>query len=441
MNRKPWTGMLALSAAVPMAALAGNPPNVVVIMADDLGQECIGAYGGTSYATPRIDRMAREGVRFANAHSQPICTPSRVQIMTGKYNVRNYIGFARLDKKESTFGNTFQRAGYKTCIVGKWQLSNDLKSPAGFGFDDHCLWKIGNKEERYVSPGLSMNGEMKTFPGQYGPDIQQAYAKDFIRRNVGKPFLLYYPITLVHYPFQPTPDSKDWDPKRDPHFSDERYFPDMMAYLDKLVGDMLDFLKEQGVAENTLVIFTADNGTDRKITSTCNGIEIQGGKGLTIQSGTHVPLIASWPGVAESGLVVQDLIDFSDVYKTICDAGNLSIAPEVAACLDGVSFFPQITGKKGSPRNHSYCWYMNRTDATDIRQFVQDGTYKLYDSGRFFNMKDDFFEKSPLAPKTMTGTEQATADRFSALLDHYATLRPANIKVQQDDKPSARKGK
>ena len=166
--------ILALSGTIWLTAAANDQqPNVILIMADDLGQECIENYGGESYHTPRLSQMAQEGVWFSNAHSQPICTPSRVQIMTGKYNVRNYIRFATLDRSQDTFGHAFRNAGYNTAIVGKWQLGGTSETIHEFGFDEHCLWNIrGAQNERYVSPTLLTNGKTEDFRGQYGPDLQ-----------------------------------------------------------------------------------------------------------------------------------------------------------------------------------------------------------------------------------------------------------------------------
>ena len=131
--------ILALSGLAWLSAAGKDPqPNVILIMADDLGQECIENYGGESYHTPRLSQLAQEGVWFSNAHSQPICTPSRVQIMTGKYNVRNYIRFATLDRSQDTFGHAFRNAGYRTAIVGKWQLGGTSETIHKFGFDEHC---------------------------------------------------------------------------------------------------------------------------------------------------------------------------------------------------------------------------------------------------------------------------------------------------------------
>ena len=156
-----------------MTAADIRPPNIVLIMSDDLGYEAIGANGGTSYATPFLDGMAATGARFENAHVQPLCTPTRVQLMTGKYNFRNYIGFGLIAPEEVTFGHLFSNAGYKTCISGKWQLHSynppdempEMRSKGqkieDAGFDEFCVWHPHHTEEkgsRYKDPIIFENG-------------------------------------------------------------------------------------------------------------------------------------------------------------------------------------------------------------------------------------------------------------------------------------------
>ncbi|MCA9204414.1 MAG: sulfatase-like hydrolase/transferase, partial [Planctomycetales bacterium] len=180
---------------LPMAILAvvgraeAKQPNVILIMADDLGYETIGANGGTSYATPHLDALAQSGMRFEHCYVQPLCTPTRVQLMTGLYNVRNYIRFGYMDPDSTTFGNLFQRAGYSTCIVGKWQLGQDPQLPKKFGFDEHCLWQHVRRPPRFANPGLEVNGEIRDYDdGEYGPDLVNDYALDFLERHKDKPF-------------------------------------------------------------------------------------------------------------------------------------------------------------------------------------------------------------------------------------------------------------
>ncbi|MEM7387462.1 MAG: sulfatase-like hydrolase/transferase [Verrucomicrobiota bacterium] len=252
--------------------LAAKPVNVVLIMADDMGYECVKSNGSTSYQTPHLDRLAREGCRFEHCYSQPLCTPSRVQIMTGKYNFRNYEEFGYLNPKEKTFGHLLKDAGYATCIVGKWQLNglaydlpgfDDGTRPLKAGFDESCLWQVTqgrSKGERYANPLIETNGKIVDRDKEaYGPDVFCNYACDFIERNKERPFFVYYPMVLPHEPFVATPDSPEWKGGRR-NKKEPRFFADMIAYTDKMAGRIASRLEILGLAENTLFIFTADNG-------------------------------------------------------------------------------------------------------------------------------------------------------------------------------------
>lgn len=193
--------MLSITLMGGMEAMSQNKPNIILIMADDLGYEALGTYGGTSYRTPNLDRLAEEGMRFDHCYSMPLCTPSRVQLMTGKYNNRNYIGFGLLDPKEKTFGHYMKEAGYSTYIAGKWQLLGNPNqqqlagnkigtTPEKAGFDDYCLWQIDQLGSRYKDPKLSTkNGGTQTYPGKYGPDIFLQKIVSFMEDNKDSPFL------------------------------------------------------------------------------------------------------------------------------------------------------------------------------------------------------------------------------------------------------------
>ncbi len=420
----------ALVLLVAISVEAQERPNIVLIMADDFGYECVGANGGTSWSTPHLDELARTGLRFEHCYSQPLCTPSRVQLMTGIYNVRNYTRFGVLPETETTFANLLQNVGYETCVIGKWQLKGD---PHQFGFDEYCLWQMNRVPERYPNPGLEINGEQVDFSaGEYGPDVVSDYACEFIRRHAGeeKPFLVYYPMILTHCPFCPTPDSDDWDPANtgsETYKGDPKYFGDMVAYMDKIVGKLARQLDNAGVRGNTLFMFTGDNGTDKPIVSMMGDREVAGGKKQMTDAGTRVPLIANWPGTIQAGRVSIDLIDFSDFLPTLCEAGEVTIPDTLE--LDGVSFLPQLRGETGTPRKWIYCWFARNGGSTG-QQWARTRRDKLYADGRFIDVSNDVLESAPLAEHEMTAEQLDTRRMLQAALDRFREARPEHVAAQ-----------
>ncbi len=418
-------------------SLHAAKPNIIVIMADDFGYECLTANGGQSYQTPNLDRLAAQGVRFENCHVQPLCTPTRVQLMTGRYNVRNYINFGTLNRSEATFAHLLKKAGYTTAVCGKWQLGRELDSPMHFGFDESCLWQQTRRPPRYANPGLEYNGVEKDFNnGEYGPKLLNDFAIDFVSRNREKPFFLYYPLTLTHDPFQPTPDSEDWDPKAigEKVNGNVKHFADMTAYMDKLVGQLDAKLAEFRIRDNTLIIFIGDNGTLGKVTSRFQGAEYRGGKGTTTSHGTHVPLIASWPAMIKAGSVNRDLISSVDVLPTICDAAGVNIP----ANIDGASFERQIRGEKGNPRDWLYSWYSPRQNAEkSVKEFTQTERYKLYRTGEFYDCIADPLEKNPLERRALSYDVAKTASLLQRALDQFKDARPPKLDLGDtpDEKP------
>lgn len=379
------------------------PPNIVLIMADDLGYETIGANGSAHYKTPRLDALAKEGMRFTQAHSQPLCTPTRVKIMTGKYNFRNYTAFGYLNPEERTFAHALKAAGYATAIAGKWQLGHDNTLPAHFGFDEHCLWQLTYEKkdgERFANPLLERNGEtLPRDPDVYGPDVVLEFVMDFITRKKDGPFFVYFPMLLTHDPFVPTPDKAGWAGDR--YAKDNAYFAEMVTYMDKNVGRLADHLTALGLAENTLFIFTADNGTHSAIASPLGGRAVQGGKGAMRDSGTHVPLIAWWPGTIQPGTVYEGLIGFEDFFPTLLDAAG---RPELAAGLDGRSFLPLLRGGAYTPKPWLYMHYDPRWGRRNAERgrFARTVRHKLYADGRLIDVAQDPEERSPLAGEAIT---------------------------------------
>jgi len=396
----------------------GSAPNIVLIMADDMGYECVSANGSTTYKTPHIDKLAAQGIRFTNCHSQPICTPSRVQIMTGVYNNRNYVRFGLLDPRATTFANLLQRAGYATCIAGKWQLRGGMKGPNRFGFDEYCLWQLTRRPSRYPNPGLEVNGKTVDYTkGEYGPDVVSDYLCDFIERHKKGPFLAYYPMMLPHWPFEPTPESADYDKqaKGRSGIGEKKYFGDMVAYTDKMVGKVVAKLDALGIRQETLVIFTCDNGTYTGITSKLGERSIRGGKGSPKDNGTHVPLVISRPGSVAKGKVSDALVDFSDILPTLTEFAGAKIPDELN--LRGVSLGPLLRGEPFSGRKQIYCWYERNGRRGRASQHTRDRLYKLYSTGKFYHVVDDFSEASPLAPRSLTSEARSSYDRLKSALE------------------------
>ncbi|MEN8250354.1 MAG: sulfatase-like hydrolase/transferase [Bacteroidota bacterium] len=383
-------------------------PNVILIMADDMGYECVGSYGSESYETPNLDQLASEGIQFSTCIAQPLCTPSRVKIMTGKYNYRNYEYFGHLDLGQYTFGNLFKDAGYSTCIAGKWQLNglsykdiltdwNDATRPNQFGFDEYSLWQLTqerSKGERFANPLIEQNGELlERNTDDYGPDIFANFILDFIERKKDGPFFVYYPMVLVHDPFVPTPDSDNWQDQNERYRNDTTYFKDMVTYTDKIVGKIADQLKALNIEENTLLIFTADNGTHPTIYSRTNGKIIQGGKGNTTDAGTLVPLIAKWPTMIKESSVFDGIIEFSDFFPTLADI----VGKEVTT--DGHSFYPLLLDQEYTPRETAFVHYDPKWGANVSQyrnQFARTVEYKLYQDGKFYHLPSDPLEQNPL---------------------------------------------
>ncbi len=411
-----------LSIVGPCFGHESKKPNIILIMSDDLGAECIGCYGSTQYKTPNLDKLAKTGLRFTHCYSQPLCTPSRVQIMTGLYNHRNYIGFGNMKEDSLTFGNILKKAGYKTCIVGKWQLAGDLNKPYRFGFDEYCLWQIDGRDQRYWKPRIVQNKKLlKEAESKYGPDVYCDYMLDFIERNKEGPFFCYFPMCLTHSPYVPTPDSKG--PKTEKN-RNKKYFGDMVQYMDKLVGKVVHKLDDLKIRDNTIVIFTSDNGTGRGVVSQTTRGPIHGGKGLMTNAGTHVPLIIGWPAKARTGKRLDDLIDFTDFVPTFVELSGASL-PE-GHKVDGRSFAPQLMGKKGRPREWIFChyWDFGRRKAK-AKEYARTQRYKLYNDGRFYDLRKDPLEKSPLGNPSSDDAAAARKSLRGAFKDVGSTLYKA----------------
>ena len=456
----PWYVAFSLLAITGLASCGESEPeqlavrpNVILILADDLGYETVTSNGGESYETPFVDQLASEGMRFEHCYAQPQCTPSRVQLLTGIYNVRNYVRFGELDTSQTTLAQLFRESGYVTGVAGKWQLGRNPDNPVKLGFDDYLVWQLtesrvdsigwdperfpgqgyqaGGRDNRYSQPVLDLNGKIvPTDREDYGPKLLNDFSLDFIERNseANKPFFLFYSMILTHCPFSPTPDSPDYmenDTAVMSYKGDVRYFGDMVNYMDKMVGNIDRKLQELGIAENTILIFTGDNGTDTPVVSRFQNRDVAGAKFMSTDAGTRVPLVVKWPGVVKPGVVNSELVDFTDFMPTMLEAANVKIPDSLN--IDGVSYLPQLKGEMENTRDWIYSWFQF-PGRDNPRVFARNQQYKLYDTGEFYQVSADYLEESPIPFDSLSEPLKTTYSELQKVLDDYSKRRLDAIK-------------
>jgi len=391
-------------------------PNIILIFADDIGVSGVSSYGADRFHTPHIDEMAAKGLKFEHAFSAPICGPSRVQTLTGQYGFRtgamgNGSATRTSPHQITTIAEVLRDAGYATSAVGKWsQLAfvDTERDRKAWGFDDYLIWTGSGAggDQRYWNPTLQRNGESVTWPEDvYGPDVMHDHIVEFMKqkRDSGQPFFIYYPNPLPHSPRDPTPDSL-------PDANRRTIYEDQHSYLDKQVKQLIDDVEELGIAEDTLIIFTGDNGSVGG--GTVNGRELIGGKGKCNEGGCRVPLIAYWKGVTPVGKITEDLVDFSDFFATFCELTDVPLPTGIM--LDSVSFAPQIRGNEGQPRE----WIFAQIDRKDSNErFIRDANWTLTGDGRLFCSKEALFTEVPADPDDPEAN--AARNRLQAVLDDF----------------------
>lgn len=364
---RPFCLCAALIPGIPASHAADpTPPNIILILADDLGAKELSCYGSTRHETPNLDRMAAEGVRFETFYANPLCTPTRVALMTGQYGFHNgFLGMqnpafkpdpASPQSKISehfTHADLLKSKGYATALVGKWQLSGELPTLIrDAGFDEYRMWAYDHNlppgikhpahegkgdrgnASRYWHPSIVENGNYKpTSPGDFGPDLFNEFAIDFARRHRDRPFFIYYTSVLTHSPRVETPDPEK------PGARWPAGLKSNLEYLDVLMGRLFAALKTDGLDERTLVIFIGDNGTGGE------------GKGTATELGARVPCIVRGPGV-KPGVVSRAVADITDIMPTLAEFSKAELP--AGAIIDGRSLGPVLRGEKQKHRDWIY---------------------------------------------------------------------------------------
>lgn len=482
-----------------LQSVYSEKPNIVYILADDLGYNELGCYGQDTIETPNIDALAASGIRFTQHYSgSPVCAPSRCVLMTGKHTGHAYIrgndewgergdtwNFAKavedpnlegqrpLPVGTKTIGTLLQGVGYKTAIVGKWGLGAPLTNsiPTKMGFDFfygyNCqrqahtfypkhLWKNEEKDwldNELVVPGTKLaEGADPNDPAsyskyrlsEYAPELMLEEALGFVRENKESPFFLYFASPIPHVPLQAPESWVEYYQEKlgpeDPYLGNKGYFPNrtpratyaaMVSYLDEQVGDIVSELKELGLYENTLILFSSDNGptynggSDSAYFESASPFKSEYGwaKGFSTEGGIRVPMIASWEGMIKGGRTSQHVSAFWDVLPTLCELSGARVPSDV----DGLSFVPNLLGEPQEPHEFLY-WEF---PAYEGQQAVRMGDWKALRKGIFkgnidlelYNLKTDpreQFDVSAAYPEVVAKIEAIMeSEREPAVLERF----------------------
>ncbi|MCY2976776.1 MAG: sulfatase-like hydrolase/transferase [Planctomycetota bacterium] len=430
-----WAGELSMAA---------QPPNVILILADDLGAKELGCYGNAEHHTPNLDRMAADGVRFETFFAMPLCTPTRVALMTGQYGFHS--GFLGMSNKafrppqntpeasifnHFTVGDLMKSAGYVTAQVGKWQLAGEVPTLIhDCGFDEYRMWAYEhnlptgvthdasksneNGNPRYWHPSIVENGKhLPTTADQYGPDLFNAFAIDFAKRHKSQPFFIYYTSVLTHGPHVETPDPNHAGKKL------ESGFKTNLEYFDYLMGQLRNGLKAEGLAENTYILLVGDNGTGGD------------GKGTVTELGARVPGIFLGPTV-KKGLTSMAVADLTDIMPTLAAISGAKLPTDRP--FDGHSLLPVLNGAQVKHRDWIYSHLDDGRLLRDDRWLLQIGMHgageKFFDCGASRNGIDYTDVSDSKEPQVI-----AARARFAAILATIPEPKPNGV---ESNKPKVK---
>ena len=428
----------AASLAIPGCTLVGEVsparrPNIVLILADDLGYGDLSSYWAKDLKTPHIDNLVAAGMRFDNFYANcPVCSPTRASLLTGRYpdlvgvpgvirtHLKNNWGY--LSPQAVLLPQLLKKAGYHSAIVGKWHLgleSPNIPNEQGF---DHFHGFLGDMMDDYYNHRRHGINYMRLNnkhidPEGHATDLFTQWAKDYINERVKskQPFFLYLAYNAPHTPIQPP---KDWFKKvkkREKNISDKRAkLVALIEHMDDGIGKVIASLKETGLYNNTFIIFTSDNGG--QISVGANNGPLRAGKGTMYEGGIRVPMCAVWPGKIKAGSRGDRAALTMDLLPTICETAGAGLDYDI----DGRSILPTLLGKSQPPKDRFLFWVRREGGGYGGRAFyaARYGDFKLVQNSPFeplqlYNLKDDPQEKRPLDKK-----HKMYQKLFTALRNH-----------------------
>ncbi|PRD48947.1 arylsulfatase [Sphingobacterium haloxyli] len=437
--------VLLLSGMIISATAQQRKPNIVFILTDDLGIGDIGSYGQEKIKTPNLDKLASRGMRFENFYSgTSVCAPSRSALMTGQHTGHTYIrgnkevqpeGQEPLADSIATVAMLLKKAGYTTGAFGKWGLGmvGTSGDPLEKGFDEFYGYNCQRQSHRYYPTHLWHNAEKMVLEGNnlqqkihYAPELIQQKTLAFIEENQHKPFFLFVPTVLPHAELAGPndefyqqysasfPETAHKGNDYGPHATIPGYasvekpratFAAMVSRLDNYVGEIVDKLEQLGLSENTLIIFTSDNGAHREGGADPqffnSSAGLKGYKRDLYEGGIRVPMLAVWPGKISPANTMSLVAAFWDVLPTLAEVSGVSIPDST----DGISILPTLTGK-GKQRKHRYLYWefhedggrqaVRSSDWKLVRLKVKDGSQTIEE---LYNLKNDPAERDNIIRK------------------------------------------
>lgn len=425
-------------------------PNFILFLIDDLGWRDLGCQGSTFYRTPNIDQLAKEAVRFTDAYAAcAVCSPTRAAVLTGKYPARllltDWLPSGRWNPKaklregrflrglpveEVTLAEALREGGYRTASIGKWHLGSEPFSlPEHHGFDVNIAGNAHGAPGSYFSPyagdwKVPATGQRAVWnvlpdgqPGEYLTDRLTDEAVKFIRESREKPFFLYFPHYGVHTPLQAKKEiTAKYERVPEAQRQGKPEYAAMVESIDDSVGRVMATLKELKLDENTIIIFTSDNGGFYNATSNA---PLRANKGAYYEGGIRVPLIIKWPGVAKAGSVVSDPVTSTDLYPTCLAAAGLPARPNQHQ--DGVNLRPVLAGE-GSLAARSLFWHYphyNEHPSSISSSVIRKGPWKLIETFdpegiELYNLANDLSET-----KNLAATETAKTSELRRELDAW----------------------